>query len=112
MSNAARTATPPAPAAERDQVVARLHELAPRLRARGIRHLSLFGSMARGEAEPGSDIDLLIEIDRESRFSLFDVVDLQDELEAIFGRPTHFAFASAMRPWLREEIRAEAIAIF
>ena len=98
--------------AERDRVVARLHELAPRLRARGIGHLSLFGSMARGEAEPGSDVDLLIETDRESRFGLFDVVDLQDELEAIFGRPTHFAFGSTMRPWLREEIGREAIAIF
>jgi predicted nucleotidyltransferase len=110
MSNAARTATPPPPAAERERVLARLHELAPRLRARGITHLSLFGSVARGEAGPESDLDLLIEIDRESRFSLFDVVDLQDELEAIFGRPTHFAFA--MRPWLREEILEEAIPIF
>ncbi len=109
---ATETTTPDPRLAERERVVAQLHELAPRLRARGIRHLSLFGSMARGEAEPGSDIDLLIEIDRESRFGLFDVVDLQDELEAVFGRPTHFAFASAMRPWLRAEILEEAIPIF
>ncbi len=110
---AANTETTLAPGrAERERIVARLRELAPRLRARGITHLSLFGSLARGEAEPESDIDLLIEVDRESRFSLFDVVDLQDELGAIFGRPTHFAFASAMRPWLRAKILEEAIAIF
>jgi predicted nucleotidyltransferase len=98
--------------AERDRIVAQLQEQAPRLRARGIRRLSLFGSVARGEAAAKSDLDLLIEVDPHSHFSLFDLVDLQDELNPLLGRPTHFAFASKLRPWLRREILAEAIAIF
>ncbi len=97
---------------ERERVLGQLRQAAPRLRARGIAHLSLFGSTARGEALPKSDIDLLIEVDRNSRFSLFDLVDLQDELLELLGGPAHFAFASKLRPWLHEQIRAEAISIF
>jgi predicted nucleotidyltransferase len=99
-------------AAERERVVADLRRQAPRLRALGIIRLSLFGSMARGEAGPESDVDLLVELDPESRFSLFELVDLQDHLRTLIGRPAHFAFASKLRPWLREEIDHEAIAIY
>jgi uncharacterized protein with HEPN domain len=48
------------------------------LRARGISRLGLFGSMARGEAGPKSDIDLLIEVDPEAGFGLSDLLDLQE----------------------------------
>jgi predicted nucleotidyltransferase len=68
--------------------------------------------MARAEAGSRSDVDLLIEVDPTSRFSLFDLVDLQDDLHALLGRRAHFAFASKLRPWLRQEILAEAIPIF
>jgi uncharacterized protein len=98
--------------AERERIVRELHRAAPRLRARGITHLSLFGSMARGEAGPRSDVDLLIEVDPNSHFSLFDLVDLQEYLLELLSRSTHFAFAAKLRPWLRDEIRAEAISIF
>ena len=97
--------------AERDRIVVRLHEQAPRLRARGISRLSLSDGVARAEAGSESDLDLLIEVDPDSRFSLF-VVDLQDDLRALLGRAPHFAFAAKLRPWLRQEILAEAIPIF
>lgn len=98
--------------AERERILARLRAEAPRLRARGIRRLSLFASMARAEAGSKSDVDLLIEVDPASHFSLFDLVDLQDDLYTLLERRTHFAFASKLRPWLRQEVLAEAIAIF
>lgn len=98
--------------ADRERVLRVLRDQAPLLRERGITRLSLFGSLARGEAGPESDVDLLIETDPHSHFSLFDVVELQDRLEAVCGRPTHFAFSSAMRPWLRDAILAEAISIW
>ena len=45
----------------------------------------LFGSLARGEERPGSDVDLLIDFDRES--SLFDLIRLKRELEELLGLP-------------------------
>jgi uncharacterized protein len=98
--------------AERERVLRILRAEEPRLRVRGIRHLSLFGSLARGDAAPESDVDLLIETDPQGHLSLFDVVELQEQLEALLGRPTHFAFSSAMRPWLRDDILKEAISIW
>ena len=98
--------------AERERVLRVLHQQAPRLRARGITRLSLFGSMARGEADSKSDVDLLIEIDPESHFSLFEVVHLQEELGDALRRRVHITFGSKMRPWLREEIIEEAISVW
>jgi hypothetical protein len=98
--------------AERERVLRLLHEQAPRLRALGITHLSLFGSMARGDAGPESDIDLLIETESAAKLGLFDLFDLREELGQRFGRPVSFAFRSQMRPWLQEWIEEDRIEIY
>ena len=98
--------------AERERVLRILREQAPNLRARGIASLSLFGSMARGEAGPESDVDLLITTDPAARLGFFELCDLQRELEAQLRRPVNFAFGSEMRPWLRESIEDDRIGIF
>jgi uncharacterized protein len=98
--------------AERERVLAVLRQQAPKLQRLGLTRLSLFGSTARGEIGSKSDVDLLVEVDPESHFSLFELLDLQDDLQALLGRPAHFAFASKLRPWLRQEILEEAISIY
>ncbi len=102
----------PGALAERERVLRILHQEAPRLRALGIRHLSLFGSIARGEAGPKSDIDLLIEVDPEARFGLRDLLDLREELGEPLGRPIDFAFGGEMRSWLHDWIEDDRIGIF
>jgi hypothetical protein len=102
---------PPA-LAERERVLRILREQAPRLRERGITSLSLFGSMARGEAGPESDVDLLIEVDPEAGFGLSDLLDLQEEFGQLLARPINFAFGSEMRPWLRQWIEEDRIGVF
>lgn len=52
-----------------------------------IRELRVFGSVARGEARPDSDIDLMVDYQPDADWSLFDTVELRDELAALFGRP-------------------------
>jgi predicted nucleotidyltransferase len=54
----------------RDDVIARLKEAEPALRARGIRSAAVFGSVARGEERPDSDIDILVEIDPDAPLRL------------------------------------------
>jgi uncharacterized protein len=111
MTTSTRTLAPAA-LAERERVLRILHEQAPRLRARGVTRLSLFGSVARGEAGPKSDVDLLIEVDPETGFGLSDLLDLQEELGSLLSRRINFAFGSEMRPWLRAWIEDDRIAIF
>ena len=102
----------PAALAERNRVLEELRKQAALLRLRGITSLSLFGSMARGEARPESDVDLLIETDPEARLGYFELFDLGEELEALLGRPVRFAFGSSMRAWLREWIEDDRIEVF
>ena len=63
MPSPARTA-PPSPEQERERILALLRAHAGEIRRRGVTRLALFGSTARGEAGPGSSVDLLIEATR------------------------------------------------
>lgn len=55
-------------------------------RTHRIRRLSVFGSALREDFRPDSDVDILISFEEGARHSLFDLVTMQDELEAILGR--------------------------
>jgi predicted nucleotidyltransferase len=52
----------------------------------GVQKMSLFGSAARNELRPESDVDLLVEFKPASKATLFDLVHMQDELSPLFGR--------------------------
>ncbi len=98
---------------DRSRIIAVLSEHADQIRARGVTRLALFGSAVRGEARPGSDIDLLIEVDRERRFSLVDFVDLQDYLSHLLGRHADLAEAAGLAgSQVRNSALGDAIEIF
>jgi hypothetical protein len=77
------------------------------LASMGVGALSLFGSVARDEAGPDSDIDLLIELDRP--LDLFDLGRIQMRLEEILGARVDLVMADALRPRLRAIVLREAI---
>lgn len=52
----------------------------------GVRELALFGSVLRDDFRPDSDVDVLVSFSPDARTDLFDLVDMQDELSAIFAR--------------------------
>jgi uncharacterized protein len=72
----------------------------------GISELSLFGSVVRPEEfREDSDVDVLVTFEEPSRWSLFDVVDMKDELERLFGRKVDLVEKAAIRnPWRRRSI--------
>ncbi len=70
------------------------------------RRISLFGSVARGDASDASDIDFLVEFEPGS--SLLDLLRLQDELTAILERRVDVVSAGGLKP-RDEHIRAEAV---
>jgi predicted nucleotidyltransferase len=61
-------------------------ELSAICRQYGVRKMSLFGSAARNELRPDSDVDLLVEFKPTSKTTLFDLVHMQDKLSPLFGR--------------------------
>jgi len=66
-----------------------------------IKELSLFGSLARGEAGPESDADILVTFQPDGRWDLWDMVDLRDELEQLFHRPVDVVVERAIRNPIR-----------
>ena len=87
-----------------DEVVARLQAHAAELRASGIRHLSLFGSVARGEAGPESDIDLAVELDPEAHITLIGLIGLESKLGELLGRRVDLLPEPIRRPRLRANV--------
>lgn len=78
----------------------------------GAANVRVFGSVARGDAEPGSDVDFLV--DGGERFGLFDLAALQRELEDLLGCPVHVTIASGLRHAredTRKKIEREAVAL-
>ena len=78
-------------------VIAKLREYEPELKAAGILRLSLFGSVARGEASSASDVDLMAEFDSSKEFSLLDMVRLENRLADILGVRVDLTSARALR---------------
>mgnify|MGYP000999614762 CR=1 FL=1 len=70
-----------------------------------VRELALFGSALRSDYRPDSDVDILVSFFEDARWSLFDLVDMADELAVLFGRPVDLVEKEALRnPFRRESI--------
>lgn len=72
-----------------------------------VRDVAVFGSVARDEDSPSSDVDVLVEFSGEASFDQF--MDLTFYLEDLFGRPVDLVTKKALRPELREQVEREAI---
>jgi uncharacterized protein len=79
-------------------------------RNNAVTSVGVFGSMARGEATPQSDIDLLVEFSE--RKSLFDMARLERELSTALGRKVDLLTKKAISPYLREHILDEVQMIY
>jgi uncharacterized protein len=95
---------------KRDELLSIVAQHLPRLRnEHGIKTLTLFGSVARNEAQPGSDVDLLVEFDRPTGY--FGLVRLQLFLESLLGTPVDLGTPMSLRPDMRERIEQEAVRV-
>ena len=90
----------------RNEVLKVLEEHRARLRERGARRLGLFGSTARGEAGPTSDLDFIVELDERT---VDRYMDLKLFLEELFGCRVDLVLASSIKPRLRSTILREAV---
>ena len=78
-------------------------------RARGVGRLRVFGSLARGEALPGSDVDLLVDL--EPGRTLLDLAAFRREAQEILGMPVDVATPDMLKERIRGEVLGEAVAL-
>ena len=101
MSTVALTSS--APRAE--DVFAALARQTSALKGFGVSHLALFGSVARGEARPDSDLDFVVDFDRKT---FRNYMGLADFLERLFGRRVDLVIRGSIKPLLRDRVLREA----
>jgi predicted nucleotidyltransferase len=97
-----------APAPSRSEVQARVVAAAPDILGLGVRRLSLFGSVRRDAAQPGSDVDFLVEFVPGQK-SFDHLIALGDLLESVLGHPVELVTPEALSPFLRPHILADAL---
>jgi hypothetical protein len=94
----------------RQEVISTLQAQRAALRERfGVTRLTLFGSVARGDAVQGSDVDLLVEFDRP--IGLFSFLELQHHLEALLGCGVDLGTPQSLKPRIRARVQAEAVPV-
>lgn len=70
-----------------------------------VKELSLFGSILRDDFSPTSDVDVLVSFDPAAPWSLWDLMDMKEQLEALFGRSVDLVEKEALRnPWRKRRI--------
>lgn len=89
------------------EVLERLAAHRDEIRSAGVKSLSLFGSVARGEERPDSDIDLLV--DFSGPVSLFQLSALRRRLEAMLGARVDLVPRDGLKPRIRESVLREAV---
>ena len=76
----------------------------------GIRQAGVFGSYARGEEQPGSDIDFLIHLGRP--IDLIEFIRLKAELQHALGRPIDLVTDDTIIPYFESDIKKDLISIY
>jgi predicted nucleotidyltransferase len=96
----------------RDQLIRTLRQLEPALRAKGIIGLAIFGSRARGDHRPDSDLDVLVEIEPNAKFSLLDLIGVEHIINDGTGLETQATMRRSVEPRFASRIADDIVEVF
>lgn len=97
---------------EPQQVFSILREHASALRERGVEHLHVFGSVARNEATPQSDVDILIDFKPDKQLTLVSLGSLEFFLSSMLNSKVDITASKWMREPVRKRALEEAVLVF
>jgi uncharacterized protein len=97
---------------DKNRIIATLLENRAELERQGVLHAALFGSMARGDATSQSDIDIMIDLDPEARYTVYDYVGLKTYIGSLFPVKVDVVDRDGLKPYVKPRILADAIDVF
>ncbi len=96
----------------RQEIIARLRAHQAELQRQGVVHAALFGSIARGDNSPSSDIDIMIDLDPQANLDVFGYAGLKRRIAALFDGEVDVVDRAALRSWVKDSSTADAIYAF
>ena len=96
----------------KSEIVKLLASCRAMLRGRGVEHVALFGSRARGDERAGSDVDLLIEVAPDRKFSLVDLVGVERVIGEAIGVPVGVVMRRSVSPTFLANIQPDIVEVF
>lgn len=96
----------------RQQILAKLQENEIALRARGVSHAALFGSRARGDNRPDSDIDIMVEFEPAAHVTVFNYAGLKEYIAGLFDGPVDVVNREGLKPYVQPAVTTDAIYAF
>ncbi|MGA3309539.1 MAG: nucleotidyltransferase domain-containing protein [Xanthobacteraceae bacterium] len=97
---------------DKQDILARLRANEAALKASGVSHAALFGSRARGDNRPDSDIDIMVEIASDVRMGVFQYVGIVHSIEDMFPVPVDVSNRIAMKSHVRPAAERDAVYAF
>ncbi len=97
---------------DKDEIIARLRARQDALRAAGVEHLAIFGSRARGDYRPDSDLDVLLDVPWESKFSLIDLVGVERLIGEAIDAPVSAIMRRSLKPDFMARIAPDVTEVF
>jgi uncharacterized protein len=96
----------------RDEIIAAIRENADVIKGKGVSKLAIFGSLARDDYRSDSDIDILVEIEPETSFSLLNLIDVEHIIEDATGLQAQATVRSTISPHFAQPIEDDILEVF
>jgi len=96
----------------RDEVISKLRAHEEELKAAGIVRLAVFGSVARGDNSPASDVDLLADFDKTKRYTLLTLGRLENHLADLLGTKVDLSSPEWLKESVKNQVLCEAVVAF